>query len=67
VRENRTHGLEGGEVSSLLYPYHETVDKNHGRLEIRRYSLSAQIDWLEQKLEWKVWQLSALIFGKSKS
>jgi hypothetical protein len=36
-------------------------------LEIRRYSLSAQIDWLEQKLEWKVWQLSALIFGKSKS
>jgi hypothetical protein len=21
VRENRTHGLEGGEVSSLLYPY----------------------------------------------
>ena len=29
----------------------ETLDKGHGRLEIRRYSLSTQIDWLEQKPE----------------
>jgi predicted transposase YbfD/YdcC len=32
---------------------HETVDKDHGRIEIRRYGLSAGIDWLEQKSEWK--------------
>lgn len=32
---------------------HGTVDKGHGRIEIRRCSLSVQIDWLEQKLEWK--------------
>jgi predicted transposase YbfD/YdcC len=31
---------------------HETVDKDHGRLEIRRYSLSSDIAWLLQKPEW---------------
>lgn len=34
-------------------PVHETVDKGHGRIEIRRCCLSAGIDWLEQKVEWK--------------
>lgn len=28
-------------------PIHETVDKDHGRLEIRRYTLSRDIAWLE--------------------
>lgn len=32
---------------------HETVDKNHGRLEVRRYSLSSDIAWLLQKPEWQ--------------
>ena len=31
---------------------HETVDKDHGRLEIRRYRLSRDIAWLSQKPEW---------------
>jgi predicted transposase YbfD/YdcC len=31
---------------------HETVDKDHGRLEIRRYRLSRDISWLSQKPEW---------------
>ncbi|MFZ0258293.1 MAG: ISAs1 family transposase, partial [Gammaproteobacteria bacterium] len=30
----------------------ETVEKDHGRVEIRRYALSAQIDWLEAKPDW---------------
>lgn len=30
----------------------ETVEKEHGRLEIRRYVLSDAIDWLPQKPEW---------------
>ena len=30
----------------------ETVEKDHGRLEIRRYVLSDAIDWLPQKPEW---------------
>ena len=33
-------------------PIHETIDKDHGRLEIRRLTLSTDIDWLEQKTEW---------------
>jgi predicted transposase YbfD/YdcC len=33
-------------------PVHETVDKDHGRIEIRRYVLSAEIAWLMQKPEW---------------
>ena len=33
-------------------PVHETVEKGHGRIETRRYSLSSDIGWLEQKPEW---------------
>lgn len=40
------------EVDENRLPCHETVEKNHGRLEIRRYVLSDQIEWLEQKPEW---------------
>lgn len=31
----------------------ETVDKGHGRIEIRRYVLSDQLEWLAQKDEWR--------------
>lgn len=31
---------------------HEEVDKGHGRFEVRRYALSDQIDWLDQKSQW---------------
>jgi hypothetical protein len=41
------------ETATGRLPVHETVDKDHGRIEIRRCSLSAQIDWLAQKPEWK--------------
>jgi len=30
----------------------ETVEKDHGRIEIRRYALSDRIDWLEAKPDW---------------
>jgi predicted transposase YbfD/YdcC len=30
----------------------ETVEQDHGRIEIRRDALSSQIDWLEAKPEW---------------
>jgi len=30
----------------------EIVEKDHGRIEIRRYALSHQIDWLEAKPDW---------------
>jgi len=31
---------------------HETVEKDHGRIETRRYAISDQIDWLDQKPLW---------------
>jgi len=31
---------------------YETVEKDHGRIETRRYAISDQIDWLEQKPQW---------------
>jgi len=33
-------------------PQPETVEKGHGRIEIRRYALSEQIEWLAPKPEW---------------
>ena len=33
-------------------PVLETVEKDHGRIEIRRYALSHPIDWLEAKPDW---------------
>jgi hypothetical protein len=33
-------------------PQQETIDKDHGRIEIRRYALSDEIAWLEQQPEW---------------
>ena len=40
------------EVTHGRLPVQETVEKDHGRIEIRRYTLSNQIDWLEGKLNW---------------
>jgi predicted transposase YbfD/YdcC len=31
---------------------HETVEKDHGRLERRRYALSDRLEWLGQKPQW---------------
>ena len=40
------------EVACGRLPIHETIEKDHGRIEIRRYTLSNQIDWLEAKPDW---------------
>ena len=31
----------------------ETIEKDHGRLELRRYFLSNQIDWLPERSNWR--------------
>lgn len=33
--------------------YHKTVEKGHGRIEIRKCVISEEIDWLHNKNEWK--------------
>ena len=40
------------EAAKGALPVHETVEKDHGRIEIRRYILGGDIGWLGQKAEW---------------
>ena len=40
------------EVAQGRLPVLETVEKDHGRIEIRRYALSDRIDWLEAQPDW---------------
>jgi predicted transposase YbfD/YdcC len=35
------------------YEEYETVEKGHGRLEIRKYRITDKLDWLEPREEWK--------------
>lgn len=48
--------FESGQVERL-----ETLDKDHGRLEIRRYALSAQREWLEARAPWAGLQALGLV------
>ncbi len=41
------------EAAKGALPVHETVDKGHGRIEVRRYALSERLDWLGRKSEWR--------------
>lgn len=45
--EARAEGFE-----TVPYVYTETMEKEHGRLERRRYWLSAKLDWLREKDDW---------------
>lgn len=36
------------EFDYLTYDYHQTVDGGHGRIEIRRYWVTSDIDWLPE-------------------
>ncbi len=38
---------------SIEFDYHQTLEKGHGRIEQRRCCVTEEIDWLEQKSEWK--------------
>jgi predicted transposase YbfD/YdcC len=40
------------EVARGHLPIQEPLEKDHGRIEIRRYSISSQIDGLEAKPDW---------------
>ena len=40
---------------------HETVEKNHGRIETRRTAVSTKLDWLAQKKEWAGLQAVAMV------
>lgn len=35
------------------FDYHETLDSEHGKIEVRRYWTTSAIDWLQGKENWK--------------
>lgn len=37
----------------IKYEYNETLEKDHGRIETRRCFVTEEIDWLENKADWK--------------
>ncbi len=46
-----THEHEN-DFSHCPHDYYETTEKGHGRVEIRRYWVTDNIQWLEQRSEW---------------
>ena len=48
---------------NIKYDYHKTVDKNHGRIEIRECYTTCNIDWLESRKEWE--GLKSIVMIKS--
>jgi len=40
---------------------HQSIEKDHGRIETRRVAVSAKLDWLEQKTEWAGLKAVALV------
>lgn len=41
------------QFKNLSFDYHETVDGGHGKIEIRRYWTTTDINWLQGKENWK--------------
>ena len=39
--------------ATAAFDHHRTVEKDHGRIEVRECWATEQIDWLSQKEEWK--------------
>jgi predicted transposase YbfD/YdcC len=44
-----------------VYRSHESVDGEHGRIEVRRYYVTDDIAWLSQKADWKGLQSIAMV------
>ena len=57
---DQAHAVEWDEVPHL---FHETVDKDHGRLEIRQTRVVEDLDWLPDSCKWK--NLACLIEVRS--
>ncbi|GAB6910182.1 putative H repeat-associated protein [Desulfosarcina cetonica] len=41
------------EFKNAVFDYHETIDGEHGRIEIRKYWTSSDISWLQGKENWR--------------
>lgn len=45
--------IAGKTNQKTQFDYHEVVDGDHNRIEIRKYWVTEEINWLTQKNEWK--------------
>ncbi len=45
--------LLNNEFEDFTYQYHQTKEKDHGRIETRTYYLVNDIEWLECRTDWK--------------
>jgi len=43
---------ENSELQEIVYDEYETVDGDHGRIETRKYVMTSDIDWLQDKENW---------------
>ncbi len=41
------------DLKNPSFDFHETVDGDHGKIEVRRYWTTSDIDWLQGKEKWK--------------
>lgn len=44
---------QANQFKDVEHQFHQTVDGDHGRIETRRYWLVSDIDWLDQKVQWR--------------
>jgi predicted transposase YbfD/YdcC len=52
---------EDPQLPEKEYQSFETVDKGHGRMEIRRYRISSEIEWLTVRKDWEGLQSIGLV------
>lgn len=49
------------DFQDIPHDSHQTVDGDHGRVEVRRYVTVSDLDWLEDRPEWKNLQLIGMV------
>ncbi|MBI3232404.1 MAG: ISAs1 family transposase [Candidatus Doudnabacteria bacterium] len=53
--------VEEDRTVNLPFDVHETVEKDHGRIETRRYLSIAAVDWLPGKEQWRDFQSVGMV------
>lgn len=49
------------DFNDISFDYHETIDADHGKIEIRRYWTTSDIDWLQGKENWQKLQTICMV------
>ena len=44
--------IDKNQLQEVKFNYYEKIDGDHGRVEVRRYWITEEIDWLTQKENW---------------